>query len=272
MDPAKIREALGLAPRLLGRGARRGPRRRRRHADRSGCRRSRGGGCPETNPAPAPAPAAPRLPSPRRRSPRASSPSTRRPSRVCRSPPPPASAPTSASASRDRDNAIMAAIQAGKIAPARRAHFEASWAADPEGTKSVLASLAPGLVPVAAFPGYAGETETGSGDDAYAASTAPLRRADIWPTTPPVFTGDSLPFTSTTSAAVTGGQVLIVTGSGTVGPAAAASGLVVGVAAHDAANGAQVTVWPPGVVHETVTPTGCTAGNALVLGCRWHRR
>ena len=40
----------------------------------------------------------------------------------------------------------------------------------------------------------------------------------------PVFTGDSLPFTSTTSAAVTGGQVLIVTGSGTVGPAAAASG------------------------------------------------
>lgn len=80
----------------------------------------------------------------------------------------------------------------------------------------------------------------------------------------PVFTSGSLPFTATTSAGVTGGQVLIVTGTGTVGPAAAASGLVVGVAAHDAASGAQVSVWPlPGLVHETVTPTGCTAGNAL---------
>ena len=80
----------------------------------------------------------------------------------------------------------------------------------------------------------------------------------------PVITGGAQPSTMTTSAPVTGGQVLIVTGSSTVGPAAAASGLVVGVAAHDAASGAQVTVWPlPGVTHETVTPTGITAGNAL---------
>ena len=66
----------------------------------------------------------------------------------------------------------MAAIQAGKIAPARRAHFEASWAADPEGTKTVPASPRPRPSLVAAS-GYAGETETGSGDDAYAAPTAP---------------------------------------------------------------------------------------------------
>ena len=80
----------------------------------------------------------------------------------------------------------------------------------------------------------------------------------------PVFTGGSRPFTSTTSATVTGGQVLVVSGTGTVGPAGAGSGLCVGVAAHDAASGAQVTVWPlPGVVHETTTPTGVTAGNAL---------
>ena len=80
----------------------------------------------------------------------------------------------------------------------------------------------------------------------------------------PVFTGDSLPFTSTASATITGGQLLAVTGTGTVGPAGAASGAVVGVAAHDAANGAQITVWHlPGVVHETTTPTGVTAGNAL---------
>lgn len=66
---------------------------------------------------------------------------------------------------QDRDDVITAAVQAGKIAPSRRGHFAASWDADPEGTKAVLASLAPGLVPVAA-KGYAGETETGDVDDA----------------------------------------------------------------------------------------------------------
>ena len=81
----------------------------------------------------------------------------------------------------------------------------------------------------------------------------------------PVFTGGSRPWTATTSATVTGGQVLVVSGTGTVGPAGGASGLVCGVAAHDAGSGAQVTVWPlPGVIHETTTPTGVTAGNALV--------
>lgn len=80
----------------------------------------------------------------------------------------------------------------------------------------------------------------------------------------PVFTGDSLPYTSTASATITGGQVVVVSGTGTVGPAGAASGLVCGVAAHDAATGQQVSVWPlPGMIHETVTPTGVTAGNAL---------
>lgn len=80
----------------------------------------------------------------------------------------------------------------------------------------------------------------------------------------PVFTGGALPFTSTASATITGGQVLVVSGDGTVGPAGGASGLVCGVAAHDAASTQKVTVWPlAGVVHETVTPTGCTAGNAL---------
>jgi len=80
----------------------------------------------------------------------------------------------------------------------------------------------------------------------------------------PVNTADLSPVPFTTSAAVTGGQLLIVTATGTVGPAAAASGLVVGVAASDAASGARVSVWPLcGPVHETVTTSGVTAGNAL---------
>jgi hypothetical protein len=48
-----------------------------------------------------------------------------------------------------RDAAISAAIGDGKIPPARKEHWEKAWAADPDGTRQTLASLAPGLVPVA---------------------------------------------------------------------------------------------------------------------------
>lgn len=47
-----------------------------------------------------------------------------------------------------RDREINAAISSGKTTPARRAHWEAAWKADPEGAKAQLAALAPGLVPV----------------------------------------------------------------------------------------------------------------------------
>lgn len=79
----------------------------------------------------------------------------------------------------------------------------------------------------------------------------------------PVYAGTP-PFTSTASAAVTGGQVVEATTTGSVGPAGAASTKVVGVAAHDAGVGAKVTVHPiPGNVHETTTPAGVTVGAAL---------
>jgi hypothetical protein len=58
----------------------------------------------------------------------------------------------------------------------------------------------------------------------------------------PVYTPGQA-FTLTASAAITGGQLLEVTGSGTVGPAAAGSVKVVGVAAFDCASGARITVW-----------------------------
>lgn len=49
-----------------------------------------------------------------------------------------------------RDRAILAAVESGKTTPARREHWEKSWAADPEGTKALLDSLEPGLaVPTA---------------------------------------------------------------------------------------------------------------------------
>lgn len=69
----------------------------------------------------------------------------------------------------------------------------------------------------------------------------------------------------TASATIVGGQVLENTGVNTVGPAGANSLKVVGVAAHDAAVGAGVTVHPigPGNTHETTTVGTVTAGDRV---------
>jgi hypothetical protein len=49
----------------------------------------------------------------------------------------------------DDERVVMAAVKDGRVAPARRQHWLTSLKADREGTKQVLAGLAPGLVPVA---------------------------------------------------------------------------------------------------------------------------
>lgn len=79
-----------------------------------------------------------------------------------------------------------------------------------------------------------------------------------------VYEGGADPLTKTASATITGGQVVIASGASTVAPAGAAATTVVGVAAHDAASGARVTVWPlVGVEHEIVCATGITAGGGV---------
>jgi Uncharacterized conserved protein (DUF2190) len=81
----------------------------------------------------------------------------------------------------------------------------------------------------------------------------------------PVYSGGVVPFTATTSAAVTGGRVLAVSGDGTVAHAAAGSLVAVGVAAHDAASGAPVAVWPlDRVMHELSAPGVITAAAGVV--------
>lgn len=68
--------------------------------------------------------------------------------------------------------------------------------------------------------------------------------------------------TSQASATVTGGQLLIVSGSGTVAPSSAATHSWVGVAAFDAASGAKVTYFGGGI--QRLTATGSiTAGNTV---------
>lgn len=75
-------------------------------------------------------------------------------------------------------------------------------------------------------------------------------------------------WTSTTSAAVTGGQTLANSGVDTVAPAITASAKkYVGVAAHDAASGAKVTVLAGvGQVHESTAAGAITAGDLVIVG------
>ncbi len=73
--------------------------------------------------------------------------------------------------------------------------------------------------------------------------------------------------TSTASAAITGGQVVVVTGAGTAGPAAGQTVKAIGVALHDAPSGGRFSYAVlPGAVHE-VAVNGVAvvaAGAALV--------
>jgi hypothetical protein len=50
----------------------------------------------------------------------------------------------------ERDEFLNSAIKAGKFPPSRKEHYLSAWKADPEGTKGLIESLAPGLVPVEA--------------------------------------------------------------------------------------------------------------------------
>lgn len=69
-------------------------------------------------------------------------------------------------------------------------------------------------------------------------------------------------FPRTASASITGGQLVIVSGSGTVAAASAATHLTLGVAAFDAANGDRITV-ECGGVQRIVASGGITAGQQV---------
>jgi len=80
----------------------------------------------------------------------------------------------------------------------------------------------------------------------------------------PVYPLGSGAWTSQASATTVGGQLMAVSGVGTVAPAGLTALPVVGVSAHDAASGAPLTVHPLKEVHETNAGSGgITAGNPL---------
>lgn len=80
----------------------------------------------------------------------------------------------------------------------------------------------------------------------------------------PVNSNGCTPFTATTSGSVTGGTIAAWSGASTVAAAGAASTVVCGVFAHDAASGAVVSVWPlEGLIHEIVSANNITAGGGI---------
>lgn len=56
------------------------------------------------------------------------------------------------------DSVLDAAIKVGKFPPARRDHYAARWASDPDGTKEEIGRLQPGVIPVS-VSGYAGVSD-----------------------------------------------------------------------------------------------------------------
>ncbi|NUR24985.1 MAG: DUF2190 family protein [Hamadaea sp.] len=72
--------------------------------------------------------------------------------------------------------------------------------------------------------------------------------------------GDAI--TRQASAAITGGQLVIVSGSGTVAPASAAAATWLGVAGNDAASGDNVVIFCGGV-QRLVASGAITAGNTV---------
>lgn len=68
-------------------------------------------------------------------------------------------------------------------------------------------------------------------------------------------------FTSQASAAITGGQAVYVSGSGTVAKTASAANVPVGVAAQDAASGDKVGVFARGTIHRLTAAGAITAGD-----------
>ncbi|GAA4117444.1 hypothetical protein GCM10022215_18090 [Nocardioides fonticola] len=69
--------------------------------------------------------------------------------------------------------------------------------------------------------------------------------------------------TRTASAAITGGKLVYVSGSGTVAMTAGASSIPVGVASTDAASGDPVVIFGRGTVHRLTASGTVTAGDTV---------
>lgn len=68
---------------------------------------------------------------------------------------------------QERDTVIAAAIKDGKFQPSRREHWEQAWDRDPEGTKQAIDGLSKGLIPLSPL-GYMNDRGEREEDSLYA--------------------------------------------------------------------------------------------------------
>ncbi|MFC6017791.1 head maturation protease, ClpP-related [Plantactinospora solaniradicis] len=145
MDPAKIREALGLAPDVSDEQV---------FAALASARPS----APPTETEPAPAPKAPTAPVSGTMTIDVSAWAEQQ-DRIKRL------EATDARRRRDERDAVIAqAVSDGKFAPARTEHWARLWDADPEGTRTVIESLAKNVIPVVEL-GYSADGDSEFDDE-----------------------------------------------------------------------------------------------------------
>jgi hypothetical protein len=68
----------------------------------------------------------------------------------------------------ERDDYIAKAVQAGKFTPAQKPHFTKMWDGDPDATRAYIDSMTPNSALAVMASGYAGEVETDDFDREYA--------------------------------------------------------------------------------------------------------
>lgn len=68
----------------------------------------------------------------------------------------------------ERDSVIAQAVVAGKFTPAQKPHFSKLWDADPDGTRALIDTLMPNSALAVMASGYAGEAEQNDLDAEYA--------------------------------------------------------------------------------------------------------
>jgi hypothetical protein len=73
-----------------------------------------------------------------------------------------------------RDEVIAQAVRAGKFTPAQKPNFVKLWDADPEGTAVLIESLTPNTALAVAASGYAGDVDNDALDTEYRALFGPL--------------------------------------------------------------------------------------------------
>jgi ATP-dependent Clp endopeptidase proteolytic subunit ClpP len=67
------------------------------------------------------------------------------------------------------ETVLDAALKEGKFPPSRREHWKQLWAADPDGTKETVSRLAPNVIPVSLASGYPGVGDETEADMIYQA-------------------------------------------------------------------------------------------------------